>query len=94
MILKHIKTYPRYSKTSEPDDKGRWARLVFFKEKVLIAWIHGLTIDGKIVKYSTSLYFPINTNDMPHGVESFDTYEEAFEYVISKWNWFKYLIED
>ena len=72
--------------------QGRWARLIYFKEKLLIAWINGISVNGKIVKYIPNLYFPINTNDMPFGVEKFDTYQEALEYVVTEWTKLKYLI--
>lgn len=75
----------RYSETDEPDKNGRWARLVYYNNK-LIAWI---SMDKNVPNYYlTRTFFPVHDNDMPLAHDHFETYQQAIEWVEYHWNQF------
>lgn len=69
----------RYSRTDEPDEKGRWARIVMYKG-LKIAWISKLPGTSM---YLFSLYFPTSSGDLEHSV--CDSYKEAQDIVKDRW---------
>lgn len=77
---------PRYSRTDEPDELGRWARLANYKN-IRIAWINKITINSKIV-FNVSCHFPTRNSDTANEHRLFGTLEESKAFVEERWNWF------
>lgn len=84
----------RYSNTEKPDERGRWARLCFNENEVMIAWVSRLQFIKSpeqidTITFSVSCYFPTKPNtDMPIKFENFPSFEDAKEWVEREWNEF------
>jgi hypothetical protein len=77
----------RYSFTDEPDEMGRWARILYYNN-LTIAWINRLD-NSKQIKYSVHCYFPSNRSDVPNESFIVDTYEDALKLAKKEWNKFR-----
>jgi len=83
-----IEIRQRYSSTDEPDEMGRWARILYYNN-LTIAWIDRLeNKKGKVV-FVVKCYFPCNESDVPRGTFIADTYEDALKLAKREWNKFK-----
>lgn len=81
-----IKYFPKYSDTDLPDNMGRWARIVVYKN-IRIAWINRLEVKNNIV-FSVTCYFPTMENDMANEYKTFFNLDEAKDFVKERWEWF------
>lgn len=82
----NIRYTNRYSSTDEFDDKGRWARVAYFK-RIQIAWISKLKVKDKEV-YSVRLHFPTLGNDTATDSKILYSLEEAKMWLEERWKWF------
>jgi hypothetical protein len=83
-----IEIRQRYSSTDEPDEMGRWARILDFK-RLTIAWISRLeNKKGKVI-FTIHCYFPCNFSDNPNGHFITNTYEDALKLAKKEWNKFR-----
>jgi len=73
----------RYSFTNEPDEQGRWARLMIYNG-LCVAWI---SLHRE--KYLAKLNFPTKGGDVPHEALLFNTFDEAVDFVEEKFRWFR-----
>jgi len=82
--MEKIRWEPRYSSTNTSDKQGRWARLGFFGE-LLIIWINRISSNG-ITMYQANTYFPVNEySDCPTDHSLYKTYAEAEYFSLKKW---------
>ena len=89
-----MKWKERYSFTDEPDEKGRWARLCYNDNEVMVAWVNRLQFiktpeEVETIIFSVSCYFPTRPNtDSPCKFANFAFFDEAKEWVEKEWNGF------
>lgn len=76
----------RYSDNKEPDSIGRWARQLY-KNGLLIGWVNRLVILERVI-FSAHTYFPVTGNDSPFDHKSFDTFDQAKEFIEDLWKEF------
>lgn len=84
MKMKNVNIITRYSNTDKPDEHGRWARLILYKN-LHIAWINRVEIDNTVM-FTINTHFPINSNDMPCYIGKELTYNDAKNKVLELWN--------
>lgn len=92
-----IKYIPRYSRTDEPDEQGRWARVAYFKD-IQIAWI-SLTqftdTEGNQQKeYLVQCHFPTLPNDTANNYHSAQTVDEAKGWLEKEWKRFLKIVNN
>tara|TARA_R110000787_G_scaffold7178_8_gene24733 strand:+ start:2499 stop:2759 length:261 start_codon:yes stop_codon:yes gene_type:complete len=81
-----MKYIDRYSSTDQFDFKGRWARVVVYKD-IQIAWISKFKATGDNLFFVDNK-FPTMYNDSARETEAFKTLYEAKEFVEERWEWF------
>lgn len=81
-----IKYINRYSNTDLPDNMGRWARLVEYKN-IRIAWISRIESHGKVM-FLARCYFPTMRNDTANENKVCKSLDDAKEFVSERWEWF------
>ena len=64
----------RYSDTKKSDKFGRWARLCYYKKR-LIAWVNRIEFENKFI-YVAKDFFPSNANSNPCYVDKSFDFEE------------------
>lgn len=83
---KEITYIPRYSRTDNPDNMGRWARIAKYKG-VQIAWVSRAKTDlGS--NFLVSCNFPTMDNDTAKEHKVFDSFDDAKLFVEERWDWF------
>ena len=97
-LSSNINYISRYSSTDEPDERGRWARVAYFKNKIQIAWISLVTFvdkQGETQKtYLVTCHFPTLCNDTANNHYSGKTFEEAKEWLKKEWDKFLKIVTD
>jgi hypothetical protein len=89
-----MKWRERYSSTEEPDEMGRWARLCFNDNEVMIAWVSRLQFikvpeQVDTITFSARCYFPTKPNtDTPMKFKQFDSFEKSKKWVEEEWSEF------
>lgn len=59
--MDNLKWQSRYSSTPDPDERGRWARLLYFKN-MLIVWVSMIHKDQKEPVFVVKTFFPLPGN--------------------------------
>ena len=83
--MKNLKWITRYSDTEKSDKQGRWARLLYF-DNMLIVWVSRVG-NGETVKYQVNTFFPIHEmTDCPTDHSLHNSFNEAKIWAEKVWD--------
>ena len=83
--MKNLKWITRYSDTDKSDKQGRWARLLYF-DNMLIVWVSRVG-NGETVKYQANTFFPVHEMaDCPTDHSLHNSFDEAKHWAEKMWD--------